>query len=349
MDRDETGRRIAHLGNLVGNTPLLAIDLEYRGRPYRVWAKAENLNMTGSIKDRMALNILRRGHERGLLQPGATHRRGHQRQHRDLLRRAGPRPRPSRRDLHAGLDERGAQGAHREPGRPDAAGEPRRGRVRGQHRAGGGVRGPSTPAPSCRSQFENEDNVEAHEKTTGPEIWWQLDSRGLKPDAFVAGVGTGGTIMGVGRFLRDRRARREAPSARAGQLADPADRPPGGRAPDPGHLRRVHPGHLRPGILRRGRVAWTTATRSSWPSGWRPSWVWASGSRAGRTSWARSSSPRQLGPDATVVTVFSDDNKKYLSTDLLAEEPVKPGMLSPDVALRGLRGRQARVRDVLRG
>jgi cysteine synthase A len=51
-------------------------------------------------------------------------------------------------------------------------------------------------------QFSNQANVEAHETTTGPEIWAQLSEVGRRPDAFVAGVGTGGTVMGVGRFLR---------------------------------------------------------------------------------------------------------------------------------------------------
>ena len=53
-------------------------------------------------------------------------------------------------------------------------------------------------------QFSNSANTEAHETTTGPEIWAQLESAGLYPDAFVAGVGTGGTVMGVGRYLRAR-------------------------------------------------------------------------------------------------------------------------------------------------
>src|SRR5690606_34646380 len=51
-------------------------------------------------------------------------------------------------------------------------------------------------------QFENRYNCEAHERTTGREIWEQLKSKGLQPDAFVAGVGTGGTVMGVGSYLR---------------------------------------------------------------------------------------------------------------------------------------------------
>jgi len=51
-------------------------------------------------------------------------------------------------------------------------------------------------------QFENFYNTEAHERTTGPEIWKQLQSIGKTPDAFVAGVGTGGTVMGTGNYLR---------------------------------------------------------------------------------------------------------------------------------------------------
>jgi cysteine synthase A len=62
----------------------------------------------------------------------------------------------------------------------------------------------TTPGAFLPRQFSNEDNVAAHEQTTGPEIWWQLRFRGITPDAFVAGVGTGGTVMGVGRFLREK-------------------------------------------------------------------------------------------------------------------------------------------------
>ncbi len=71
MNAVDIPRRLRELRNLVGNTPLLAIDLEFKGRPRRIYAKAENLNMTGSIKDRMALHILGKGYERGVLKPGA--------------------------------------------------------------------------------------------------------------------------------------------------------------------------------------------------------------------------------------------------------------------------------------
>jgi len=52
-------------------------------------------------------------------------------------------------------------------------------------------------------QFSNGANVDAHAETTGPEIWSQLRSVAKRPEAFVCGVGTGGTVMGVGRYLRE--------------------------------------------------------------------------------------------------------------------------------------------------
>ena len=63
--------RVRGLKHMVGNSPLLAIACTYRGKPRMVYAKAEHLNMTGSIKDRMALHILSQGYARGRLEPGA--------------------------------------------------------------------------------------------------------------------------------------------------------------------------------------------------------------------------------------------------------------------------------------
>src|SRR5262245_6471695 len=66
-----TSRRFHSLSILVGNTPLLAVDCELDGRRRRIWAKAEHLNLSGSIKDRMALQILRKAYESRALQAGA--------------------------------------------------------------------------------------------------------------------------------------------------------------------------------------------------------------------------------------------------------------------------------------
>ena len=61
---------IKSFNNLVGNTPLFAVDFLYRGKKRQIFAKAEHLNLTGSIKDRMALHILRKAHEGGTLKEG---------------------------------------------------------------------------------------------------------------------------------------------------------------------------------------------------------------------------------------------------------------------------------------
>jgi cysteine synthase A len=162
----------------VGNTPLLAIDYQFRGRKGVVYAKAENLNMTGSVKDRMAFHILRQGYAKGAL------RLGHpvsifmpdwmSPERVALIRCLGA-------EIHLVSKEEG-------------------GFLGSIERAEGLAT--SLERSFLPQQFANQDNVEAHARGTGPEIWWQLRFRSIQPDAFVAGVGTGGTIMGVGRFLR---------------------------------------------------------------------------------------------------------------------------------------------------
>jgi cysteine synthase len=331
MNGNDTTRRLSQLGHLVGNTPLLAIDLEYKGKPRRVWAKAENLNMTGSIKDRMALNILRRGHERGLLKPGAT------------IAEAT--------SGNTGISFAALGRALGHPVvifMPDWMSVERKALIRSfgaetrlvSHEEGGFVGSIAMtkeyaaehPGTFLPLQFENEDNVEAHETTTGPEIWWQLDTRGLAPDAFVAGVGTGGTIMGVGRFLREKR-----PEVRLHPL-EPANSPTLRTGHQVGeHRIQGISDEFVPDICDLGFCddivsvddgdAIIMAQRLAAELGL------GVGISSGANLLGALLVLEELDPDATVVTVFSDDNKKYLSTDLLAEEPLKPGMLSPDVEL----------------
>jgi len=64
--------RIQDLSSLIGNTPLIGIDFTYRGRLRTIYAKAEHMNMTGSIKDRMALHIIAQGYASGKLRRGDT-------------------------------------------------------------------------------------------------------------------------------------------------------------------------------------------------------------------------------------------------------------------------------------
>ena len=67
-----TPARFKQLKHMIGNTPLLAIRFAFRGRERVIYAKAEHLNMTGSIKDRMAFHILKRAYQEGCIQPGDT-------------------------------------------------------------------------------------------------------------------------------------------------------------------------------------------------------------------------------------------------------------------------------------
>lgn len=323
--------RLQGLRILVGNTPLLAIDCEWHGRTRRIYAKAENLNFTGSIKDRMALHILRRAYELGQLAPGA------------LIIEAT--------SGNTGISFSAIGRALGHPVTifmPDWMSEERKrligsfgAEVRLVSHAEGGFLGSialseslanSTPGAFLPRQFANTENCAAHEATTGPEIWAQVRARDLVPDAFVAGVGTGGTIMGVGRYLRARNADiRLYP-------VEPANSPTLTTGYKVGrHRIQGISDEFIPAIVRLDELDRVIAIDDG------DSIIMAQrlaselgigvGISSGANFLAALQAHEELGGDATVVTVFSDSNKKYLTTDLLREEPVRDGFLSPGVKL----------------
>jgi len=178
--------------------------------------------------------------------------------------------------------------------------------------------------------------VQAHEKTTGPEIWWQLHTNGLAPDAFVAGVGTGGTIMGVGRFLR-----RQSPSVRLHPL-EPAESPTLSTGQKLGRHRIqgisdefippiIDLQELDPVVSVHDGDAILMAQKLASQLGL------GVGISSGANLVGALKIQNELGADAVVATVLPDSNKKYLSTDLLHEEPVEDNYLTPDVELTGFR------------
>ena len=203
QSNDDKKEQIAQLSSLIGNTPLLEIEFTYRGQRRMLYAKAENLNMTGSIKDRMAFHILKKAYERGTLAPGgliieATS--GNTGIAFSAIGRALGHPvaifmpnwmSAERINLIRSL------------GADIRLVSPEEGGFRGSIRMSEELAA-RTPGGFLPRQFANEDNAAAHYATTGPEIWWQLNFHGRRPDAFIAGVGTGGTIMGTGRFLREK-------------------------------------------------------------------------------------------------------------------------------------------------
>ncbi|GAV31866.1 cysteine synthase [Coriobacteriaceae bacterium EMTCatB1] len=184
----------------IGDTPLVRLQRLADGLPATVAVKLESRNPGGSVKDRIAWGMVRDAEERGLLHPGrsviveptsgntgiALAMIGAARGYRVILTMPESMS-IERRKLLAAYGaklvltprERGMAGAVEEAERIAA----------------------ETPDSFLTRQFDNPANPQAHYRTTGPEIESALD--GLRLGAFVAGVGTGGTITGTGRYLRD--------------------------------------------------------------------------------------------------------------------------------------------------
>ncbi len=324
-------QRLAGLGSLVGNTPLLAIEFEFRGSRRVLYAKAENLNMTGSVKDRMALHILRQAYNTGEIQPGSRiieATSGNTGISFSALGRALGHPvtifmpdwmSGERIDLirSFGVDMRMV--SHAEGG------------FLGAISLAEDMATTSTSAFLPR-QFSNVENSAAHRASTGPEIWWQLRFRDLTPDVFVAGVGTGGTIMGAGGFLRSMNPRIRL------HPVEPASSPTLSTGRHVGAHRIqgisdefippiVHLDELDDIVAVDDGDAIIMAQKLATELGL------AVGISSGANFLGALKAQEFLGPDAVSVTLFPDSNKKYLSTDLLRREPVKRDFLSTDVRL----------------
>jgi cysteine synthase A len=331
MQQESGVQRIQGLSSLVGNTPLLAIHFEYKGEPRVLYAKAENLNMTGSIKDRMAFHILAKAYETGKLKPG------------DQILEAT--------SGNTGIAITAIARALGHPVKifmPNWMSDERINLIRSLGaeirlvtREEGGFLGSirmseeqaATEGNSfLPKQFSNERNVEAHYLTTGPEIWWQLRYRSIIPQAFVAGVGTGGTVMGVGKYLRERN-----PEIMIHPL-EPSNSPTLSTGYKVGkHRIQGISDEFIPPIVDLKLLDSVVGVDDGDAIIMAQKLAQQLGIGVGISSGANFIGAlmiqNQLGKDAIVVTVFPDSNKKYLSTDLLKDEPVKDGYLSPGVNL----------------
>jgi cysteine synthase A len=329
-------QRIQSLKSLVGNTPLLVLEFSFRGGRRVLYAKAEHLNMTGSIKDRMALHIIRQGYASGELEPGD----------RIVEATSG----------NTGIAVTAIGRAMGHPVTifmPDWMSQERINLIRSfgadvhlvSHGEGGFLGSieraeelaASDPHTFLPRQFSNRDNVEAHAKTTGPEIWWQLRFHNLRPDAFLAGVGTGGTVMGTGRFLRELH-----PGVKIHPL-EPSSSPTlrTGCCVGSHRIQGISDEFI-PAIVDLDALDAVIDVDDGDAILMAQKLAQQLGIGVGISSGANFLGAllvqEELGEDAVVVTVFSDDNKKYLSTDLMRDEPVKDGFFSPDVALQSVHG-----------
>ena len=290
------------------NTPLIRLNRMADGKGASVWGKMEGANPGGSVKDRIALAMIERAESDGCIRPGDT-----------IVE-------PTSGNTGIGLSLVCAiKGYRLVLTMPDTMTLERR-RLLGAYGAellltpgALGMRGAIDKAEEIArtrklfmpQQFKNPANPMIHEKTTGPEIFQALEGR---IDAFVAGVGTGGTITGVGRVLRSR-----IPDVHIAAV-EPADSPVlSGGDPGPHKIQGIGAGFV-PDVLDTSVYhevitvtnddALTTTRRLAREEGL------FVGISSGANVFAALQVARRLGSGKNVVTMLCDTGERYLSTGI---------------------------------
>lgn len=320
----------ARLAPMIGNTPLLEIACTFRGRCLRIFAKAEAYNLTGSIKDRIALYILEKAYETGAIAPGDTIAEATSGNTGISFAAVGAAlghpvvifmPDWMSQERVAMMESYGAQ-------------------VRLVSKEEGGFLGSIAMSEELAKkghvflphQFSNPDNSAAHYQTTGAEILRQLKDLSLSPDGFVAGVGTGGTVMGIATRLK-----KEHPSCK-GFALEPLNSPTLSTGYKVGkHRIQGISDDFIPDLLDLTQLdgvvsvddgdAIIAAQMLSRKLGI------GVGVSSGANLIGAIIASEKCGEDSVIVTVFADDNKKYLSTDYAKTEPMKESFYTKDLVL----------------
>jgi len=325
-------KKIDEVKKLIGNTPMVEIKYRYKKKEERtLYFKLEYYNLSGSVKDRMALNIFERAYEKGAVNPDS------------IITET------TSGNTGIAFCALGAYLGHEVLiYMPDWMSEERK-KMMGAFGAKlellsseqGGFLGclnaveelkKKNPRIFTPLQFENNDNVMAHYDTTGPEIVAQLKSFNKTCDAVIAGVGTGGTIMGVGNYLKSVNKNIKV------YPMEPASSPTLSTGYKTGkHRIQGISDEFIPAILKLKELNEVIPVDDGDSIIMAQKLAHVLGLGVGISSGANFIGAVKiqnlLGADKTVVSVFSDDNKKYLTTDLLKDEPVKNGFLSPDIEL----------------
>ena len=320
--------QFTNLDKLIGNTPMLALEYRYKGKPGCIYVKCEYYNLTGSVKDRMVLHMLKRAYANGAIKPDDTIVEATSGNTGISLAALG---RSLGHPVHIFM--------------PDWLSIERFNTLRSlgatltkvSREAGGFLQSIAQAQQMAQSetvfhpsQFDNLNNPAAHEETTAKEIISQLSLIELQPHAFIAGVGTGGTIMGVGRGLW-----KVFPSVRIHPL-EPAESPtlstgykvgshriqgisdefipPIVKLDQLGEIVQIHDGDA---IITAQKLAYELGLGVGISSG-------ANVAGAIRLQ-------QDLGQDKVVITMLCDSNSKYMSTDMMKTEPVMPQYISADL------------------
>ena len=325
--------RFDSLASLIGNTPMVGVVYRYRGNEGVVYAKCENFNFTGSIKDRMALGILREAYRCNAIQPGDH-----------IVEVTSGNTGISMSALGAALGHKVSIVM------PDWMSKERKDIIRSLgaeiievSKEQGGFTGSlkiadeiadTKPNVFLPRQFANNNNTLAHRTTTGLEISIQLQKAGLRPAAFVAGVGTGGTVMGVGGILKKMYDNvkihplepEESPTLTTGYKTGT-------------HRIQGISDEFIPNIVKLDQLDEIVQVSDGDAILMTQKLASTFGMTVGISSGANLIGAVKLqqkyGFKSVVATVFADCNKKYLTTDLMKEEHVKENYISSEVKLLG--------------
>ncbi len=299
------------IDQFIGRTPVVRLQRLTGPEHGEVWVKVEGMNPGGSIKDRPALGMILDAENRGLLRPGGriveptsgntgvglaqvAAARGY---HLTLCL-----PSSMSMERKQTLTAYGAELVLTDPERRMLEAIEVAERIRDETGA------------FLPNQFENPANPRAHYETTGPEIWDQMDGR---IDAFVYGSGTGGTISGVGRYLKERLDDVMVVAVEPARSAVLSGEERGQH-----RFQGMGPGFIPPNLDRtvidRVQKAWEEESFPVARRLAREEGLFV-GMSSGAIVWTALEVARELGPGHRVVCIAPDSASRYLTTDLFGE------------------------------
>ena len=326
-------KQFRSLKNLIGNTPLLEIKFRYRSEKRSLYAKAEWYNLTGSIKDRVAYYILEHAYAQGIIQKG------------DRIVEA------TSGNTGISFAALGAYLGHPVTiFMPDWMSPERINLMRSYgaqvelvSKEEGGFKGAIALAEKLGEQthvflprqFSNEDNTNAHYVLTGFEMQQQFEKLGLIVDGIVAGVGTGGTIMGLARRFKEAN-----PYCQAFPL-EPLNSPTLSTGYKVGNHRiQGISDEFIPDLLKLNTLDSIISVDDGDSVMMARLLCEKLGLGVGISSGANFIggiiAQEKIGKGSIIVTTFADDNKKYLSTDYSIGCEVGENSYTKDVELLGV-------------
>jgi cysteine synthase A len=335
MNNQEIISKIEDLELAFGNTPLIEVSFTYQNRPKKIYAKYEAFNFSGSIKDRIALHIIKNAYLNNKIKEG------------DLIVEATS---GNTGIAFAAIGR--ALGHNVRIYMPDWLSTERyqimesfgAEIIRITKEQGGFVRSIEEAKKYaennlnvfCPEQFTNQENINAHYNTTAKEIISQLNNINLSPNYFVAGVGTGGTVMGFLKYCQDHQINCFC------HPMEPANSPTlttGGEKIGKHRIQGISDEFI-PDILKLNQLERIISVDDG------DAIIMAqklnkSGLSVGISSGANFIAALKLIADNpkqdVVATIFCDSSMKYLSTDLTKKEPLKLDFLSTDVDIKSFK------------